>query len=264
VTDTRGFGGDRFAYRLVVREPKPDFTVALNGANPTVPAGSGQSFSVNAERIDGFDGDIRVDIAGLPPGFTVSTPLVIEAGHTSANGTINAALEAPTPNETNAAASKVTATANVSGRSVTNEVNSLGAIKLGAKPKLFVALEPYSESATNGYDPAQVAARPLELAIAPGQTIPAWLKVHRNGHDDLINFKVENLPHGVIVDNIGLNGVLIPKGQNERQIFINAAKWVPETDRPCYAITDQVDRQTSLAVLLHVRNPDSKLAAHAK
>src|SRR5216683_2262735 len=49
VTDTRGFGGDRFAYRLVVREPKPDFTVALNGANPTVPAGSGQSFSVNAE-----------------------------------------------------------------------------------------------------------------------------------------------------------------------------------------------------------------------
>jgi hypothetical protein len=58
--------------------------------------------------------------------------------------------------------------------------------------------------------------------------------------------------------------VLIPKGQNERQIFINAAKWVPETDRPCYAITDQVDRQTSLAVLLRVRNPGSKFAAHAK
>ncbi len=264
VTDTRGFSGDRFAYRLVVREPKPDFTVALNGANPTVPAGSGQSFSVNAERIDGFDGDIRVDIAGLPPGFTVSTPLVIEAGHTSANGTINAALEAPTPNETNATMTKVTATASVSGKSETKEVNSLGAIKLGAKPKLFVALEPYDESATNGYDPAQVAARPLELTIAPGQTIPAWLKVHRNGHDDLINFKVENLPHGVIVDNIGLNGVLIPKGQNERQIFINAAKWVPETDRPCYAITDQVDRQTSLPVMLHVRKPGSKLAAHAK
>jgi len=140
----------------------------------------------------------------------------------------------------------------------------LGAIKLGAKPKLFVALEPYGESATNGYDPAQIAAQPLELTIAPGQTIPAWLKVHRNGHDDLINFKVENLPHGVIVDNIGLNGVLIPKGQNERQIFINAAKWVPETDRPCYAITDQVDRQTSLPVMLHVRKPGSKLAAHAK
>jgi len=27
VSDTRGFGGDRFAYRLLVREPKPDFNV---------------------------------------------------------------------------------------------------------------------------------------------------------------------------------------------------------------------------------------------
>src|SRR5260370_9299031 len=90
------------------------------------------------------------------------------------------------------------------------------------------------------------------------------MKVHRNGHEDLINFKAENLPHGVIVDNIGLNGVLIPKGQNERQIFINAAKWVPETARPCYAITDQVDRQTSLAVIVHVRKHGAKLAPHAK
>ena len=46
VTDTRGFSGDRFAYRLVLREAKPDFKVTLNGANPTVGAGSGKEFSV--------------------------------------------------------------------------------------------------------------------------------------------------------------------------------------------------------------------------
>jgi len=75
---------------------------------------------------------------------------------------------------------------------------------------------------------------------------------------------VENLPHGVIVDNIGLNGVLIPKEQNERQIFLNAAKWVPETDRLCYAIENQAGRQTSLPVLLHVRKLVPTRAAIAK
>jgi hypothetical protein len=102
---------------------------------------------------------------------------------------------------------------------------------------------------------------PLELTIAPGQTIPAWLGIKRNGHEDLVTFTVENLPHGIIVDNIGLNGVLIPKGQNEREIFLTAAKWVPETDRLCYAIENQAGNQTSRPLLLHVRKPGAKIAS---
>jgi len=260
VSDTRGFSGDRFVYRLVVREPKPDFKVTLGGANPTVNAGSGQSFSVSVDRLDEFDGDVEVDITGLPPGFTVSTPLVIQAGHSEAKGTINAATDALPPNETNAATTKVTATAMVSGKPITKDVNNFGKIKLGEKPKIFVSLEPYTEAtATNA--PSNTAGKPLELTITPGQTIPAWLKIKRNGHEDLVTFFVENLPHGVIVDNIGLNGVLIPKGESARQIFLNAAKWVPETDRPCYAIEQQAGKQTSTPVLLHVRKPSAKVAA---
>lgn len=247
VTDTRGYFGDRFAYRLIVREAKPDFKVTLNGANPAVNAGSGQSFSVSAERIDGFDEDIQVEISHLPAGFTVSTPLVIQAGHMEAKGTINAALDAPKPTN---AMTKVTATAMIDGKTVKKEVNNLGMIKLGDKPKLFVSLEPAS------------AANP-DLTIAPGQTIPAMLKVQRNGHEDLVTFTVENLPHGIIVDNIGLNGVLIPKGQNEREIFLSAAKWLPETDRLCYAIENQAGKQTSLPVMLHVRKPGNKTVATA-
>ena len=86
------------------------------------------------------------------------------------------------------------------------------------------------------------------------------VKVERNGFKGRMRFDVENLPHGVIVDNIGLNGVLIPKGENERQIFLTAAKWVSEMDRFCYAIENQAGRQTSLPVLLKVRTPDSPLA----
>ena len=90
------------------------------------------------------------------------------------------------------------------------------------------------------------------------------LRVQRNGHDDLVTFTVENLPHGVIVDNIGLSGVLIPKGQDEREIFLTAAKWVPETDRLCFAIENQAGRQTSLPVMLHVRKAGSKVVTASK
>jgi hypothetical protein len=259
VMDTRGHGGERFAYRLIVREAKPDFKVTLNGANPVVNPGSGKDFSVTADRIDGFEEDIKVDISGLPAGFSVSTPIVIQAGHLEAKGTINAAADAPKSNETNAVITKVTASAMVSGHQIVKEVNNLGKIQVGKKPKLFVALEPYDEKATNFVE-RSISDPPFEITVMPGQSIPAWLTVKRNGHDDVITFSVEGLPHGVIVDNIGLNGVLIPKGEDSRQIFLTAAKWVPDCDRFCFAKAVQADNQTSLPVLLHVR----RTAAQAK
>jgi hypothetical protein len=253
VTDTRGHSGERFAYRLIIREAKPDFKVTLTGANPLVNAGSGKEFSVAADRIDGFDEDIKVDVTGLPPGFSVSSPIVIQAGHLEAKGTINAALDATKPNETNAAITKVTASAMVKGKEVAKEVNNLGKVQLAEKPKLFVALEPYNEKATNFVE-RSITDPPLEITVVPGQSIPAWLKLKRNGHDDLVTFSVEGLPHGVIVDNIGLNGVLIPKGEDYRQIFLTTAKWVPDVDRFCFAKAAQADNQTSLPVLVHVRH----------
>src|SRR4029078_8650902 len=105
------------------------------------------------------------------------------------------------------------------------------------------------------------SSKPLEITVSPGETVPAWLKVKRNGHNELITFTVDTLPHGVIVDNIGLNGVLIPKDQNEREIFLAAAKWVPETDRLCFSVEIQAGRQTSVPVLLKVRRPMTAAAA---
>lgn len=262
VTDTRGYSGERFVYRLILREAKPDFNVTLNGANPTVELGSGREFSVTATRLDGFEGEIKVAISNLPPGFTVSSPLVIEAGHNDAKATLNATMDAMQPDMTNTPAITATASAMIDGKEVTKKVNDLGKIKLGDKPKLWVYLEPTDTPiSTNAL--THVSEKPLELTITPGQSIPAWIKVRRNGHEELITFTVENLPFGIIVDNIGLNGVLIPKGENERQIFLNAAKWVADMDRPCYAIENQAGRQTSLPVMLHVRHATGVSTAQA-
>ena len=237
VSDTRAFGGDRYAYRLAIRAPKPDFAVTLADANPNVSAGSGRRLTFNATREDGFDDSISLVVENLPKGFHVTQPLYIEAGHASARATLTADADAVQPSDDELAKVAITARATIAGEQVTRGVNSVGKITLSPKPKLIVRIEP------------------SELTIAPGTTITATLKVERNGHDDLVTFEVDNLPHGVIVDNIGLNGVLIPAGQTERTLFLSASKVTPESDRLFFAVASNVEGQASEPILLKVRAP---------
>jgi WD40 repeat protein len=237
VSDVRGFGGDRFVYRLSVREPKPDFDVRLADVNPTVSRGSGRRLTFTVERRDGFDDDIAIEVSGLPPGFSLSAPVVVQAGHVEARAVLNATADAVQPSPEAWQQVKIKAHAKIAGQMVTKEVNSLGQAKLADKPNLIVRLEP------------------ADLTITPGTTITATLKVERNGFNDRVQFDVDNLPHGVIVDNIGLNGVLIPEGQTERQIFLTCARWVPDTDRKFYALANNAGGQASLPITLHVRHP---------
>jgi WD40 repeat protein len=258
VSETRNAHGPEFAYRLTVREARPDFEVSADGETLKVPEGSGQGFTVTALRKDGFEGEIRVDIQGLPEGWTVSTPLTIQAGHIRARGTIYARTGATHPDPAHPPQLRLTASAQIAGHTVEKSVAGLSTVALTEKPKVAVYLE---ASSSPGGSTNSMGEAPLELTIAPGEILPARIRVQRNGHEDLLTFSVENLPHGIIVDNIGLNGVLIPKGQDSREIFLNAAPWVPETDRWCYGMENQVGNQTSLPLLLHVRKKGATTAA---
>jgi hypothetical protein len=145
VTDTRGHGGQRFGYRLIGRQASPDFKVTLAGGTPSIGPGGGQEFTLTAERIDGFDGDISIEISNLPEGYACSTPIVIQAGHLVAAGTINAATNAQ---ETKEHKIRITATAEVHGLKVSKEVNTFGKITLAESPKLFVAPNPTTRPVT--------------------------------------------------------------------------------------------------------------------
>jgi len=238
VSDTRGFSGERFVYRLDIREARPDFSARIEGMGTSIAKGSGQRFTVNVDRMDGFEGAIKVELPAIRAGFSISHPVSVQEGHTTAFGTIYAAENIPLPEL------KFTASAQINGMTVTHPAGTLTNISVTEKASLYVDLEP------------------AMITIAPGETVPAMIKIRREGHNDLVTFQVENLPHGLIVDNIGLNGVLIPKDQNEREIFIRAAKWVPETDRYCYAISNEAGRQTSRPVLIKVRKSAGKVAAN--
>jgi hypothetical protein len=263
VSDVRGASGDRYIYRLTVREAKPDFNVVLEGVNPSIPSNVGRSFTVRADRIDGFEGEIKVDITNIPDGFVISNPLVIEAGHTSAQGTIfwrdQSAKDQPTNSKT-----KLTATAMLDGKPVTKPVNDFPRItRYTGHPGLQVALLPTPKEVAPWVSPTTQPTtkpttrpsefKPHELTIAPGALIPAMLKINRNGTTGPISFDVDNLPHGIIVADIGLNGVLIPDGQSERQIFLQCAPHVPDQSRLCHAKAREAGNPTSLPLLLHVR-----------
>jgi hypothetical protein len=106
------FGGTRteprHIYRLVVRKASPDFALVAwalhmnlrNGdraalSKPiTLRAGGAMTLEVAVVRRDGFDGEIEVDMADLPPGVT-ACGLKIPAGKTSGRIVISADENAP-------------------------------------------------------------------------------------------------------------------------------------------------------------------------
>jgi WD40 repeat protein len=253
VRDSRGFAGERFIYRLIVREARPDFAVRVTGFGGSVNVGSGAPFALTADRKDGFDGDITCEISGLPAGWHVTTPLVIEAGHLDARGCLTAF-----PGAAPWTAVKIVARATVGGREVTHAAAEFGTVKLEKEPPLVIALQAATEGDKAPAFQLADPVKPVELTIAPGEIVPAWLVVKRNTAKGAIRFDVENLPHGVVVDNLGLNGITLLEGQDAGEIFIKAASWVKPTDRLAFAVSRDSGKQASLPILLRVRDQEKR------
>ena len=176
-------------------------------------------------RVDGFDGEVQFEIDNLPPGIKATSPITIEAGHLQAWGTLAADADIEEFSEEVAKQSTVTATATINGEQVQKQVGSLGQIKLADTPKLLV------DFSKDG----NVDAKLPVIEIRAGTTTTALIRIDRRDHDGRVGFGSEgavyNVPHGVYVDNIGLNGVLITESQDERTIFITAEPWVAASER---------------------------------
>jgi hypothetical protein len=255
IRDVRGLEGETFNYQLTIRPRQPDFRVTLHDTDPKLTAGGTVEFRVSVQRTDGFDGPVSIDISGLPPGYRASTPIVIEAGQLQAYGTLTCAQDAPEPTDQNRAISITSAVAMIAGQEVTHPGQAFGKITREEKPASSGRIAP----APNGAQP--VGAReggPLEFEIAPGETIMLKVQVERPDNKGEVSFGKEdsgrNLPHGVFVDNIGLNGLLLLEGQTEREFFITAAKWVPEQSRLFHLRAEGGGGFATQPVLLHVKN----------
>jgi hypothetical protein len=94
IVDAQGFGGDEYAYRLVVAPPKPDYLLRIRPDNLRAAQGSITFASVSAFRRDGFTGEINLSIKDLPPGFAAPDEVIPERQN-FARLTITAPLDAP-------------------------------------------------------------------------------------------------------------------------------------------------------------------------
>src|SRR5204862_1007638 len=84
VSDARGMGGANFSYRLTVRPPRPSFNIRFEPTKPVVSKDGAVPITVTAERLDGYDGPIHLQLADLPPGFQAPATMDESGEHTTA------------------------------------------------------------------------------------------------------------------------------------------------------------------------------------
>lgn len=254
VRDVRGEGSDAHKYELTVRPAKPGFSVKASVAKAdAVPAGGGREIEFAADRTDGFEGPIELAVEGLPAGWTVTTP-TIEAGQLKAWGAIYATAEAKAPTEEEWKQVRLVARADVDGGQVERKVAGLALPKLAGAPAIGIAI-----SRVDGEAEASAEAEPnapLEVTLRPGETIELRVAVDRKDVKNRISFGNEdsgrNLPHGVFVDNVGLNGLLIVEEKSERTFFVRASAVAQPQTRLFHLRADADGGLVSPSVVLRI------------
>ena len=159
----------------------------------------------------------------------MTSPIVIEEGHFEATGLINPWPTRPHRRRNNSKRSKSPRlprfgtertkerAASAQSRPPPNQGRS--------PPNSTQPDETCSRRIANNLDLGRGINRLLPVnaengTITPGGKIAVKLRVERNGFEDRIAFEVANLPHGIIVDDIGLSGVLIPESKPNATIFL--------------------------------------------
>jgi hypothetical protein len=235
MTDTRGDGGDGFDYRLTIRAAAPGFKPSVGRANGTIRRGAGREFIVRVDRMDGFDGPVTFDIPNLPPDVIANLPLTIETGQRYAVGTLWVSETAK--GWEGKASPELVARADVAGRMVERRVGIVGELTLAERPSAIPSIQPNDHTVAENED--------WTLTIRRGETVSARVVVRRNdGFHKEISFGKENsgrnTAHGVYVDNIGLNGLLVREGENEREFFLTADP-IAKPGKRSFFLTGAVD-----------------------
>jgi hypothetical protein len=241
--DVRGLDGERYAYRLTLREPAPDFEVTFDPKSFNIQRGGRVSLTVTADRKDGFDDAIDVELHDLPEGLTATsgripagaatTVLMLAAADEATFSRQKAMLPSMYPTTRGGSGGpssseiydvpgivtlKLVGRATIDGRQVAHEAEMtelVGVIAMAPKPDLVVTTD---------------ATR---IELAPGKDVTLTVKVERhNGFTGRVPVSVMNLPHGVRVDDVGLNGVMITEQETSRVVHIVAESWVQPQIQP--------------------------------
>lgn len=221
--DVRGMEGSDFAYRLSIREQAPDFRLSTDPANPNIPRGGTSAVRVSLDMIRGFDGPIEVEVKGLPRGVSASKAKILP-GQISTVVVLAATLDAES--DAHAVPIKVLGHAVVNGHELTRAANRE---ESDDQPLQLASITPAPD--------VTVTTEAKEVALEPGKEVTVTLNIARhNGFTGRVPCSIENLPPGVRVVNVGLNGVLVTEAQTSRTFTLRAEDWAKPIDQPIYVV----------------------------
>lgn len=226
--------GPEACYRLLVRNPKPDYNLRLTPANLSPSPGSGVPVNVEIDRFDGFDAAVEIKINGLPKGF-IAPAFFIPRGENSASFSLFAQLDAKVP-DVGHGKWIVKSSTQINGLKVEKE-SQFDAPNLGAKGDL------------------KTIVSPEELTVKAGTEVKILVKIERgNGFAARVPLDVRGLPHGARVLDIGLNGILVNPKETERFVTIQVDSWVEPGSYPFVVLSKREGKNTEFAAKSVIMN----------
>jgi hypothetical protein len=221
--DVRGMEGADFAYRLTIRDAAPDYRLKAEPENPNIPRGGSTLVTVSVSARRGEEGPIVVEVKGLPHGVSAS-PATIMPGQDSTVVVLSAAADAlldmhPAPIE-------IIGRATMNGHEMVRTANRNDD---GGTLLQLVSIIPPPDVA--------VTTEARQVSIEPGKDVTVTLHIDRhNGFKGRVPCFVQNLPPGVRVVNVGLNGVLVTEAQTSRTFTLHAEEWAKPIQQPIYVV----------------------------
>ncbi len=249
IRDARSLSGDKFNYNLNIQRPRPNFTIEHNAKDLLLASGIGQEFEVTARRIDGFQGPIQIHLEGLPDGCICKAPLFIEAGQYRALGTIHWTGESDSP--PGEFQVNMIGSAELGGETVRHQTSKPLKVKWTDAKRVKIQVFPKdSKTPVSSNNP---------IVLRAGESISARVVAERGDFKGDIGFGTDdsgrNLPHGVVVGNIGLSGLLIPAGQDQQEVFLQASPWIQPQQRLFHLRANIEGNPTTVPLLLEIVRP---------
>ena len=226
--DVRNQGGPGFAYRLTIRDAAPDFTLVADPDNPNIPLGGSSPMTVSVNRLQGYQGPIEIEVKGLPQGLTASKAEIAEGE----DSTVVVLSAAPGSNPIS-----VPTLFEIEGHAVANGHTITRMANAGKVLQVASIIPPPDVT---------VRTEPEQVALAPDKEVSVSLHVERrNGFKGRVPCDVVNLPPGVRVVNLGLNGILVPENKSDATFKLRAADWAKPIVQPIYVVANVESNATT-------------------
>jgi hypothetical protein len=217
VRDLYNRQGPGFFYRLRAIAG-PDFGLTFTPDRPAVGRGGRVPVTVKAKRLNGFEGEIALEVSGLPEGVRLIGPARIRAGRSEAHLVLAADPGAPLQ----AALLRVTGTIDVEGRVVRRLAQGQEAI--GPEDNRRYRSVPLAAVAVAEPPDAVVTAAPESVTLAPGGSVEITVTVARRAGGSGSSAFEQNLPLVLLglPPGVSAEAPEIPKDKTEGKITLKA------------------------------------------